>query len=59
MKLMVRKEVADNRWDPSLGYESFSFLQPFLPTLWLLMAGLVLIAEILFHFVEEEAGTCS
>ncbi|CAE7242738.1 unnamed protein product, partial [Symbiodinium microadriaticum] len=35
MKLMVRKQVYDNRWDPSLGFKSvwFSWLQPFSPFL--------------------------
>ncbi|CAE7455236.1 GRIN1 [Symbiodinium natans] len=61
MKLMVRKEVADNRWDPALGYESvwFSFLKPFSPILWLLVASLVFTAGIFFYWVEEEDGTCS
>lgn len=61
MKLMVRKQVADNRWDPSLGYDSvwFSFLKPFSPMLWLLVALLVFTAGIFFYFVEEEDGTCS
>ena len=61
MKLMVRKEVADDRWNPSLGYESvwFSFLKPFSPMLWLLVAALVFTAGIFFYYVEEEDGSCS
>lgn len=61
MKLMVKKEVADNRWDPALGYESvwFSFLKPFSPMLWLLVASLVSTAGIFFYWVEEEDGSCS
>lgn len=62
MRLAVRRELADNRWDPSLGYESiwFSFLKPFSPMLWLLVALLVFTAGLFFYFVEEEDGSgCS
>lgn len=64
MKLMVHKEVTDNRWDPALGYESiwFSFLKPFSPFLWLLVVLLIFTAGIFYYLVEEEedcnCGTC-
>lgn len=63
MKLMVRKQVYDNRWDPSLGFKSvwFSWLQPFSPFLWLLVGLLVIAAGIAFYWAEEapETGCCS
>merc|ERR1719362_1913797 len=56
MKLMVKKDVSDNRWDPTLGYESlwFSFLKPFSLSLWVLVALLIWAASMLYLWVEEE-----
>mmetsp|Transcript_73096 Transcript_73096/g.136618 ORF Transcript_73096/g.136618 Transcript_73096/m.136618 type:complete len:583 (-) Transcript_73096:11-1759(-) len=57
MKLMVPKETKDDRWDPSLGYDSawFSFLKPFGPMLWLLLLALVFFAGGAYHWTDEGA----
>jgi len=55
MRLLAKKDVSDNRWDPANGYESvwFSFLKPFSVNLWILTLLMILLAGAIFRVVED------